>query len=93
MQKQPRTWRSIKRSIPRHVLLVFAVVLFAVCVNGNFLLNVIDDDSVEIILLNESQYCFVNQNTIRVSNNFTSELQDIVNKTEHVIIRPHQVKP
>ena len=47
--------------------------------------SVIDDDSVEIISLNESQYCFVNQNTIRVSDNFTSELQDIVNKTEHVI--------
>ena len=45
-----------------------------------------DDDSVEIISLNESQYCFVNQNTIRVSDDFTSELQDIVNKTEHVII-------
>ena len=42
--------------------------------------------NVEIISLNESQYCFVKQNTIRVSNNFTSELQDIVNKTEHVII-------
>ena len=38
------------------------------------------------ISLNKSQYCFVNQTTIRVSDNFTSELQDIVNKTEHFII-------
>ena len=44
------------------------------------------DDNVEIISLNESQYCFVNLTTIRVSDNFTSELQNIVNKTEHVII-------
>jgi len=50
-------------------------------VNGN-----VDTDNEEIISLNESQYCFVNQNTIRVSDNFTSELQDIINKTEHVII-------
>ena len=67
-------------------LLVFAVALFAICVNGNSLPSMIDDGSVEIISLNESQYCFVNQNTIRVRDNFTSELQDIVNKTEHVII-------
>jgi len=45
--------------------------------------TVLSDGNVEIISLNKSQYCFVNQNTIRVSNNFTSELQDIV---EHVII-------
>jgi len=45
-----------------------------------------DDDSVEVISLNESQYCFVNQNTIRVSDDFTSELQEIVNRTERVII-------
>ena len=38
------------------------------------------------ISLNKFQYCFVNQTTIRVSDNFTSELQDIVNKTEHVIL-------
>ena len=48
--------------------------------------TVIKGDSVETIFLNESQYCFVNQNTIRISDNFTSELQDIINKTEHVII-------
>jgi len=46
----------------------------------------VDTDNEEIISLNESQYCFVNQSTIRVSDNFTSELQDIINKTEHVII-------
>ena len=39
--------------------------------------TVLSDGNVEIISLNKSQYCFVNQTTIRVSDNFTSELQDI----------------
>ena len=65
-------------------LYLLLLVISVVCVNS--LPSVIDDDSVDIISLNESEYCFVNQTTIRVSDNFTSELQDIVNKTEHVII-------
>ncbi|XP_065911484.1 uncharacterized protein [Dysidea avara] len=58
------------------------LVFLSVFVNG----AVMNDGNLEVIALNESQYCFVNQNTIRISDNFTSELQDIVNKTEHVII-------
>jgi len=70
------------------VLVLRLYLLLLICnlhVNGQSV-SMTDDDSVEIITLNESQYCFVNQNTIRVSDNFTSELQDIVNKTENVII-------
>ena len=58
------------------------LVFLSVFVNG----AVMNNGNLEVIALNESQYCFVNQNTIRVSDNFTSELQDIVNKVEHVII-------
>ena len=58
------------------------LVFLSVFVNG----AVMNDGNLEVIALNESQYCFVNQNTIRINDNFTSELQDIVNKTEHVII-------
>ena len=61
---------------------LIVLALLSMFVNG----TAINDDNVQIISLNESQYCFVNQNTIRVSDNFTSELQDIINKTEHVII-------
>ena len=76
----------LKQGKDKHGILKVVQVLFGLLVNVNTLPSVIDDDSVEIISLNESQYCFVNQNTIRVSDNFTSELQDIVNKTEHVIM-------
>ena len=61
---------------------LIVMAFFSMLVNG----TAINQDNVEIILLNESQYCYVNQNAIRVSDNFTSELQDIVNKSEHVII-------
>ena len=63
------------------VALIIVLAFLSMFVNGT-----VNDDSVEIISLNESQYCYVNQNTIRVSDNFTSELQDIINKTEHFII-------
>ena len=66
---------------------LFALVTCTTCLNVNSnSLPSLSDDSVDIISLNESEYCFVNQTTIRVSDNFTSELQDIVNKTEHFII-------
>ena len=64
--------------ISRLIVLTFLSMI----VNG----AVINDDNVEMISLKESQYCYVNQNAIRISDNFTSELQDIVNKTEYVII-------
>jgi len=63
------------------LLLIMMLLPLAFLVHGS-----VDTDNEEIISLNESQYCFVDQSTIRVSDNFTSELQDIVNKTEHVII-------
>ena len=66
----------------RFVVLPVALII-VLLLNG----SVIDaDNSVDIISLTESQYCFVNHGTIRVSDNFTSDLQDIVNKTENVII-------
>ena len=54
----------------------------------NVLYGYVNDDNniTEIISINESQYCFVNQNTIRVSDNFTTELLDVINKTEHVVV-------
>ena len=63
------------------VSLLIALAFLSMFVNGT-----VTDDNVEVISLNESQYCIVNKNTIRVSDNFTTELQDIINKTEHVII-------
>ena len=65
---------------------LLTLVIFITCLDSSNSLTSLCDGSVDIISLNESQYCFVNQNTIRVSDNFTSELQDIVNKTEHFII-------
>ena len=67
-------------------LFVELFLLVTFIVNGNSLPVTDDDTSVEVISLNESQYCFVDQNTVRVSDDFTSELQDIVNRTEKVII-------
>ena len=61
---------------------LIVLAFLSMFVNG----TAMNGDNVEIISLNESQYCFVNQNTIRVSDNFTRELQNIINKTEHVII-------
>jgi len=64
--------------------MVILIFLFCVSVNGA-VISIINDSNVEVISLNESQHFFVNQNTIRFSDNFTSELQ-VINKTEHVII-------
>jgi len=67
----------------RFIVLPMALTIVFPLLNG----SVIDaDNSVDIISLTESQYCFVDHGTIRVSDNFTSELQDIVNKTENVIM-------
>ena len=53
------------------ILSTFVNVLFGM-VNGH---NIDDDNNItEIISINESQYCFVDQNTIRISDNFTTEL-------------------
>ena len=65
------------------ILQLIVLAFLSMFVSGEVNVN---GDDVEIISLKESQYCFVNQNAIRVSDNFTSELQNIINKTEHGII-------
>ena len=67
--------------ISRLIVLTFLSMI----VNG----AAINDDNAGIIPLKESQYlqyCYVNHSTIRISDKLTSELQDIVNRTEHLII-------
>ena len=50
--------------------------------NGEELMN---NDTIEIISLNQSQYCFVNNNTIRIDLNATTQLS-IIDSSEDVIM-------
>ena len=74
---------------------MLSVLFYAVLVNGDGL--VIDDDklpgndSVKIVSLNVSQYCFVNDNTIRITLN-TTILLNINDSTDDVIMAVTVIK-
>ena len=70
-------------------LLVLSVLFSALLVNGDVIMSGHDEmmgnDTVEIISLNISQYCFVDDNTIRISLN-TTALLNIIDTREDVIM-------
>ena len=72
------------------VLLLFCVASSNRLVSGdedvlNLTVSImIDDESIEVVYLNKSQYCFVDVNTIKVDSNKT--IGNIINVTEEVII-------
>ena len=73
---------------PRSLILL-SVLFCAVCMDidtmesGDELMN---NDTVKIMLQNTSQYCFVNDNTIRVDLNTTATLLSIIDSSEEVIM-------
>ena len=73
----------------RLLLLISLSVSFAVLVSGDFLKNdyeLMDNDTtVEMVSLDISQYCFVDENTIRINLN-TTRLLNIINSSEDVIM-------
>ena len=72
-------------TIPRSLMLLsvlFCVVCMDTMESGEELMN---NDTVEMILLNTSQYCFVDDNTIRVDLN-TTTLLNIIDTSEDVIM-------
>ena len=72
-------------TIPRSLILL-SVLFYAVCVdtmeNGE---ELISNETVEMILLNTSQYCFVDNNTISIDFN-TTTLLSIIDRSEDVIM-------
>ena len=74
---------SISRS-----LILLSVLFPALLVNGDVMMTddeLMNNNTVEIISLNVSQYCFVDDNTIRINLNTTS-LLNIIDTNEDVIM-------
>ena len=67
--------------------LIISILLFAACVDGTMerVEELMNNDTVEMILLNTSQFCFVDDNTIRVDLN-TTTLLSIIDSSEDVIM-------
>ena len=67
--------------------LIISILFFAACVDGTMerVEELMNNDTVEMILLNTSQYCFVDDNTIRVDLNTTTVLS-IIDSSEDVIM-------
>ena len=64
------------------LLILFCIVCLVTIGSGEELMN---NETVEMILLNTSQYCFVDDNTIRVDLN-TTTLLSIIDSSEDVIM-------
>ena len=77
---------AISRSLVLLSILLFHVMCVDTMGNGEELMS---NDTVEIISLNTSQYCFVDDNTIRIDL-ITTTLLNIISYSEDVI-RPLQI--
>ena len=75
----------MKNLIIRRSLVLLSTLFYAVCADTMGSSEKMNNDTVEMILLNTSQYCFVDDNTIRVDLN-TTTLLSIIDSSEDVIM-------
>lgn len=75
---------DVNATTSRSLIILLVLLLVTVNVNGDFLVSGDDNGTVQIVSLNKSQYCFVDNSTIRINFN-TTVLLNIIDSNEDLI--------